>query len=255
MIEQTLIRAQKEGAASAGHVKDPKGRRTLSARKLGWALAFNLPPDRILNDIIHYIGRRVIDSACLSHLRFFFNLGLMAFGQPDDLAQEPFINCAQDLDGENPEVVRRSEFKTEALQDRFDHFVIDSEIGSDSVGRLGDPCLFLKMKLARVVFLVGFAAQVAHEAGIDVGPLAQLEQPFIGLDAAVFSHAEKDEAVECLARVRTPLRALSYDSRRGISSRTPHDKVRLKILRNSQASDGTQTPALRPVLMSRTPVI
>ena len=163
---------------------------------MGRALALDLFPDRVLDDIVHDVGRRVIDSAGLSHLRLFFDLGLMALGQPDDLAQEPLINRAQDLDGQHAEVIGRPEFEIEALQDRFDHLVVDGEIRRDPVGRVGDAGFLLKMKQARVVFFVGFAAQVAHEAGIDVGPLAQLEQLFIGLDPPVFGHAQKHDAVD-----------------------------------------------------------
>ena len=93
----------------------------------------------------------------------------MAGRQPDHLAQEPLIDGSQDFDGQDAEVIGRTVGEVQALQDRLENLVIDQQLRGDSVGVFGYAAFLLEMEQAGVVLLVGPAAQVVHEAGVNVG--------------------------------------------------------------------------------------
>ena len=60
-------------------------------------LVVQQPADRVLDDILHDICRRVIHPAGLLDFGLVLDLGLVAGGQPDHLAQELLVDLAQDV--------------------------------------------------------------------------------------------------------------------------------------------------------------
>ena len=52
------------------------------------------------------------------------------------------------------------------------------------------------MEQAGVVLVVGLAAQLAHEAGVNVVSLAQLQQLLVRLKPPVFRHAQEHHAID-----------------------------------------------------------
>ena len=116
MVQQALVRAQQERPAAAGHVQDAERLACPSAGQLGGAFALDLPADGLLDDVIDDVGRRVVDAAGLADFGLFLDLGLVAGRQPDDLAQEPLIDRAQDFDGQDAEVVGRAVGEVQALR-------------------------------------------------------------------------------------------------------------------------------------------
>ena len=58
------------------------------AAALAWASCPSSSSDRLLDDVIHDVGGRVVDAARLLDLRFLLDLGLVAGGEADDLAEE-----------------------------------------------------------------------------------------------------------------------------------------------------------------------
>ena len=70
---------------------------------------------------------------------------------------------------------------------------------SFGVMRSGSPpiaALLLEMEQAGVVLFVGPAAQVAHEAEVNIGPLAQLQELLVRFEPPVFRHAEEHHAID-----------------------------------------------------------
>jgi hypothetical protein len=54
--------------------------------------------DRVLDDVVYDVERRVVDAAGFPDFGFLFDLGLMAFGESDDRAEEP-LNQVNDRRG------------------------------------------------------------------------------------------------------------------------------------------------------------
>ena len=125
MVEQALISAEQERAGAAGHVQHAERLAVLAAGELRRALALDLLADGVLDDVVDDVGGSVVDAAGLAHLGFFLDLGLVPGGQADDLAQEALVDRAQDLHGQDAEVVGRAVLEIEALQDGLEHLVVD----------------------------------------------------------------------------------------------------------------------------------
>ncbi len=58
-------------------------------------------PNGIFHNVIHDIGRRVINPACLLDLRLVFHNRAMAIGQSDDFAQKLLIHLPQYVGRQN----------------------------------------------------------------------------------------------------------------------------------------------------------
>ncbi len=86
--------------------------------------------------------------------------------------------------------------KVQALQDRFEDLVINNQLRRDAVGGLRYAILLLEMEEAGIVLFVGPAAQVAHEAGVNLGPFAQLQELLVRFKPTVFRHAQEYHPVD-----------------------------------------------------------
>jgi len=83
-----LIGHDEKRARTAGRVEHPQGCRLLQS------LSFQKRPNGILHNVLDDVGRRVLDPARLLHLRLVLDHGIVAFIQPDDLAQKLLVNLA-----------------------------------------------------------------------------------------------------------------------------------------------------------------
>jgi hypothetical protein len=64
---------------------------------LVWAVVEDRPYNfahRVFDDVVHNLGRGVIDTSGFSHLRFFFYFCPMAFGEPDNLSKKLLVDMA-----------------------------------------------------------------------------------------------------------------------------------------------------------------
>jgi hypothetical protein len=59
----------------------------------------------VLNDVIDDVGGRIIDAARLADLGLFLDPGLVAGREADYFAEELFIHLAEDVRGEDRELV------------------------------------------------------------------------------------------------------------------------------------------------------
>ena len=85
-------------------------------------------------DVVHDIGRSVIDASSFFDLRLFLDLCLMSGGQADDFSQELLIDLAEDIGREDGKLVRTIGI-VKALEYIFEHFVIDKEMHREFIGR------------------------------------------------------------------------------------------------------------------------
>ena len=58
-----------------------------------------------LDDVVHDVGGRVVDAAGLLDLGLFLDLGAVAGGEADDLAEELLVHLAEDVGREDGELV------------------------------------------------------------------------------------------------------------------------------------------------------
>ena len=68
--------------------------------------AFEQLADGVLDDVIDDVGGRVVDAAGLADLGLFLDLGLVAGGQADHLAQELLVDLAEDLGRQDARIHR-----------------------------------------------------------------------------------------------------------------------------------------------------
>src|SRR3989304_5068936 len=87
------------GLRPRGGIEEPQ------LARLGRRLAFQELAHRVLDDIVDNICRGVIYPPSLADLRLLLDFGLMAFGEPDDLAQELLVHLAEDFGGKHREFV------------------------------------------------------------------------------------------------------------------------------------------------------
>ena len=87
-IEQILIRCDQERTGAAGRINNPKFGSLLRC------FVFQQFADSILDDVIDDVSGCVINAARFLDLWFVFDLGLMAFGEPDDLAEKLLIDLS-----------------------------------------------------------------------------------------------------------------------------------------------------------------
>ena len=129
----------------------------------------------MLDNVIHDVGGRVIDAACLFDLRLFLDFGPGTGRQADDLAQELLVHLAQDVGWQHRELVGALGV-VEAGQDGLEHPVVNGQRRGQRVG--------LKVKEAGVVLFVGLAVEVA-QAGVDVGAAGEGQEAAVFFDAPV----------------------------------------------------------------------
>jgi len=86
--EQETVRAQEEAARAAGGVHDAE---RLHLRR---RFAFQKRSYGVFDDVVNDVLRRVKNAACLAHLGFFLDLGLVAVRKAYGLAQKLLINVS-----------------------------------------------------------------------------------------------------------------------------------------------------------------
>ncbi len=163
------------------------------AAHLLWALPFEELADRVLDDVVHDVGRGVVHAASLAHLGFLLDHRPAPRRQADDLAQELLVHLAQDVRRQDGELVGAVRV-VQAAEDVLQQLVIHGETEGQLIGRLGTALLGSEVEQAGVVPLVGAAEELGQPA-VDVLAVQQgLERPVL-LDPAVLADPEEDDPV------------------------------------------------------------
>ena len=121
VIQEIGISADQKGAGATGGVED------LKLLDLLRSFALAQFPHRVLNDVLHDIGRGVINPSSLLDLGLFFNSGLVTSGKTNDFTQELLVDVAQDVSAQDGEFIRAFGV-VEASDDVFKNFVVDFEL-------------------------------------------------------------------------------------------------------------------------------
>ena len=154
----------------------------------------NLPADSVLDNVFGNVARRVVN-AIGGDFGLFLDLGMMARRQSDNLAQELLIDSSQDFDGHEAEVIGRTVLEVQALQNGLENLVIDRQLRRDPVGGFVNAFFLLEVEQAGVVLLVGLAAQITHETGVNLRPFTQLQELPVGFKPPIFSHAKEHHSI------------------------------------------------------------
>jgi len=118
----------------------------------------------------------------------------MRGGEADDGAAELLVDLAEDIGGEDGELVGAFGV-VEAGDDVLEGLVVDVEPEGELVGGFGAVLFAGEVKDARVVAFVG-AAEELGEAGVDARAVGDGLDAGVGLDAPRFRDAEEDDAVD-----------------------------------------------------------
>ena len=81
-------------------------------------------PTVLLDDVVDDVGGRVVDAAGLLDLRLVLDHGAVAGGQADDLAEELLVDLAEDVGGQDGELVGAVGV-VEAAEDVLERLVVD----------------------------------------------------------------------------------------------------------------------------------
>ena len=187
-VEEIFEGAEEEGAGAAGGVEDGE-----VLDRFG-RLAGEEGADRLLDDVADDVGGRVVDAAGFADFGLFLDDGPVVGGEMDNLAEELFVNVAEDLGGGDGEGVGTF-WPVEGGDDLLQNGVVESEAEGEPVGRLVAAFFAGEVEEAGVVAEIGALKDFA-EAGVDLGAGGEGEQLTVGPDAAVFGDAEEDDAVE-----------------------------------------------------------
>ena len=98
-VEQVLVGADEERAGAAGRVEDAQLGGLLGR------LALEQLADRVLDDVVDDVGRRVVDAAGLLDLGLVLDHGAVAGREADHLAEELLVDLAEDVGGQHAELV------------------------------------------------------------------------------------------------------------------------------------------------------
>ena len=80
--------------------------------------------DGVSDDVVHDVGGGVIDAAGFFDFGLGFNFGAVAGGEGDDLAEELFVNVAEDVGGQDGKFVRTVGV-IEAAENIAQDFIVD----------------------------------------------------------------------------------------------------------------------------------
>ena len=117
----------------------------------------------------------------------------MALGEADDLAEELLVDVAEDFGGQDGELVRAVGI-IERADDVFEYGVVDVEAGGERVG-FAAAFLMREVEEAGVIFFVGTGVEF-RQAVVNIFSVEQAAQLPVWFDAAVFAHAQEDDAVD-----------------------------------------------------------
>jgi len=155
----------------------------------------------------------VLQFAGFADFGLFFDLGPMAIGELDDLAEGLFVDLAEDVRWQDREFVGAVRV-VEAADYLFERFVVDGEVEGEEVGRLGTVLLsawdtirnvghfghvpsrgFLReVEEAGVVFVVR-VAEVFDETRVDALSVHERLEEGVVFDAAIFADTEEYQPV------------------------------------------------------------
>src|ERR1035437_10491096 len=153
-VEQVLVGADQEGAGTAGRVQYSHGGNLLRG------FSFQELADSALDDVIHDVGRCVVDASSLLDFRLELNLYLARRGNPDNLPEKLLVDLPKNVRGNMRKGVGAVGI-VEILQDWPEPRIIDSN-GRRQCVRLFVALLFLmKMKETRVIATVSQLEEVA----------------------------------------------------------------------------------------------
>ena len=177
--------------------KEPEpqaGSRILSLAACLGVLPSSSLPTVCLDDVVHDVGGRVVDAAGLLDLGLFLDHGAVAFGEADDLAEELLVDLAEDVGGEDGELVGAARDSRGRLRMSREELVVEVEGQGELVGGFVAALLRLEVEEAGVVAVVGLLEELA-EARVDAVAVDEGAEAAVVLDAAVFADAQEDDAV------------------------------------------------------------
>lgn len=145
--------------------------------------------DGLLDNRFNDVDGRVKHSTRFFDLRLFLDLGMVAGGQADNLAQKLLVHTAQDVGAQHAELVGAVRV-VQAGQNLLERSVVKLHDWGQAIAVGGG----VEIEQARIVCGVGLAIEL-DQAGVDTGLLGQLEQAAIRLDLAILGHAQKDNPV------------------------------------------------------------
>ena len=148
----------------------------------------------MFDDVIDDVGGGVEDAAGFLDFGFVFDDGMVAGGQTDDLAEELFIDLAEDVGRQDGKFVGAVGV-VEVAEDVFERFVVDEQAGGQAVGEVGLVFFCTEVEQSGVVTLVG-ALKELDQVGVNVRGFGDLAQLFGRLDAAIFGDAQEDDPVD-----------------------------------------------------------
>jgi len=141
VVEEIGVGPDQERAGAAGRVED------LELLDLFRRLLLAELADGVLDDVVHDVGRRVIDAAGLADLRLLFDLGVMAGGEADHLSQELLVDVPEDIQPQDRKFVGAFRI-IEVIEDLLENLVVDLDPGGERIGRGHHLLLFAEMEEA-----------------------------------------------------------------------------------------------------------
>ena len=185
---QIVVRSDEKGARAAGGVEN------LQLGDLLRSLVFTELADRIPDDVLDDIGRRVIDTAGLLDFRFFLDLCLMTGSETNDFAEELFVYLAENFCRHDGKLIRAF-WIVKAVNDVLQDFVINLEFESEFI-RSFRPLLFrAKVEEAGVIPIVRLVVEMP-KAIVNVLTVEQSLKLRVGLDTAILADAQEDDPVD-----------------------------------------------------------
>ena len=118
----------------------------------------------------------------------------MSCCESDDLAEELLIHLAQDVRGENGELIRAFGI-VEPVDDVFKRFIVDRDVRGELVRFLVAVLFSLEMEQPGIVPVIRLAEEL-HEPLIYIGAVQLHLEPAVFLDAPVLADAQEHDAVD-----------------------------------------------------------
>ena len=146
-----------------------------------------------MDDVIDDIARGIVNAAGFAHFGLFFNFRHASRGETDDAAQKLFIDLSEDFDRNFIEDVRAR--VVSGFDDIAQNLIVNFQGWGEAV-RLGSLIFFgREMEQAGIVFLIGFLKE-DEQVGIDILAVGNFKELIFGLNFAVFTNAQKEDAVD-----------------------------------------------------------
>ena len=186
--EEEVVGAKEEGAGAAGGVEDAE------FFDLFGGFAGDERAGGLADDVVHDVGGRVVDAAGFADLGLFLDLHLVGAVELDDLAEELFVDVAEDVGGDDGEGVGALG-PVEGGEDFLEDGVVEIEGEGETVGGFVAALFGGEVEEARVVAEVGAFENLA-QARVDARAGGEGLELAEGLDAAVLGDAQEDDAVE-----------------------------------------------------------